>query len=218
MSKYTSKWIDCSCGQCGIHFKTIPGRIKQGRGQFCSKQCFYLSRRKRVDCICEQCGKSFEVIQSVFEDRGAKYCSPGCATDAVRTQVDCVCLTCGKSFKDYVSGIARGQGKYCSRECNGVSQRGENHHHWRGGHINYRGKNWNQQRKAAYGRDKGTCQYCGKKPKIGQRRFQVHHIKPYREFKGDYLAANELTNLITLCPQCHPAAENGKIVIQPYLF
>jgi len=118
------------------------------------------------------------------------------------------------SFYVYPSAIERGQGKYCSKKCGGLDKSGENHPHWRGGHSNYRGENWNRQRKAAYERDSGTCQYCGKKPKEGEHRCEVHHIIRFMDFNGDYLSANQLTNLITLCQYCHQQAEYGKIPIQ----
>jgi predicted HNH restriction endonuclease len=35
----------------------------------------------------------------------------------------------------------------------------------------------------------------------------VHHIVPFRTFKGDWRKANELSNLITLCRNCHRKAE-----------
>jgi predicted HNH restriction endonuclease len=31
----------------------------------------------------------------------------------------------------------------------------------------------------------------------------VHHLIPYRTFNGDYLAANRLANLISVCRPCH---------------
>jgi DEAD/DEAH box helicase domain-containing protein len=44
----------------------------------------------------------------------------------------------------------------------------------------------------------------------------VHHIRPFREYgyvRGQnehYLIANQLENLITLCPSCHRRAEAGQ--------
>jgi len=99
-----------------------------------------------------------------------------------------------------------------------LEYRGAKNPEWRGGKSDYRGENWTQQRKLAYNRDNGVCQHCGKKPQKGKRKFQVHHIKPFRLFDGDYEAANQLTNLITLCESCHGKAEHGKIAVQPHLF
>jgi len=44
----------------------------------------------------------------------------------------------------------------------------------------------------------------------------VHHVRPFREFNyqagqnDHYLLANDLDNLITLCPACHHLAEVGQ--------
>lgn len=73
---------------------------------------------------------------------------------------------------------------------------------WRGGHLEYRGENWSAQRAAARKRDNDTCQDCGRHG----RNLPVHHITPFR-LCADYLAANDLSNLRTLCPPCHSQAD-----------
>jgi 5-methylcytosine-specific restriction endonuclease McrA len=66
------------------------------------------------------------------------------------------------------------------------------------------------------------CQCCSKVQKKG-RALDVHHIIPFRVFgyirnQNDlYKQANDLTNLITLCQQCHAKAEAQLIPIQPTL-
>jgi 5-methylcytosine-specific restriction endonuclease McrA len=191
--------------------------IKHGR-KYCSLICRNEAKRNQVDCVCEQCGKSFQIDSAQVKHGVGKYCSRQCHGIGQRRQVDCICKECEKSFQVSFAVVKRGGGKYCSKTCMGLSKRGEKHYLWRGGQSKYRGPNWTQQRKLAYNRDNGECKYCGKKPKAGERKFQVHHIKPFRAFDGDYLTANQLTNLITLCQLCHRKAERGQIVIQPYLF
>ena len=74
------------------------------------------------------------------------------------------------------------------------------------------GPNWPQQRKLALARDGFRCRTCG----ASEGMLHVHHIRPFREFaylpgqNDHYLAANELDNLITLCPSCHRQAEAGQ--------
>lgn len=225
--------VACTCQQCGTGFTVCPSVIKNGNGKYCSVACYGLSKSKnnrgensphwrggQVACTCEQCGKIFAVRPSKIRNGSGKYCSRACY-DLSSKRVTCTCEQCGKAFTVKPSGIKRGGGKYCSRACQGLAKsqntRGENNPSWRGGHKYYRGPNWGQQRKLAYERDQGVCQNCGKKTPKGGIGFQVHHIKPYRLFRGDYLAANQLTNLITLCPSCHRRAEFGKIAVQPYL-
>ncbi len=67
------------------------------------------------------------------------------------------------------------------------------------------GPNWNHQRIAALKRDLYSCQNCGKPDQ--DQHLHVHHKIPFRQFE-DHLMANDLQNLITLCPECHKKAES----------
>jgi len=75
-----------------------------------------------------------------------------------------------------------------------------------------RGPNWAQQRDRARARDGYRCQHCGIVERPG-RQHDVHHLRPFRSFgwvpgqNDNYRTANELDNLITLCPSCHQQAE-----------
>ncbi len=66
------------------------------------------------------------------------------------------------------------------------------------------GPNWTLQRRLALMRDKRTCQICGSVEK--ERPFHIHHKTPFRSFVS-YQVANQLENLVTLCPNCHKQAE-----------
>jgi 5-methylcytosine-specific restriction endonuclease McrA len=57
---------------------------------------------------------------------------------------------------------------------------------------------WVKLRHTVYRRDKYTCQICNKTKCM----VYAHHIVPYRASKD-----NSLSNLITLCPQCHSKEE-----------
>lgn len=78
------------------------------------------------------------------------------------------------------------------------------------------GQDWPKQRAGALKRDNYTCQYCGyvgkqKRDKSGRFRWDVavHHKVKIRSFADtqtgivDYAAANDLSNLITCCDNCH---------------
>jgi DEAD/DEAH box helicase domain-containing protein len=86
------------------------------------------------------------------------------------------------------------------------------------------GPNWQTQRLRALDRDNHQCRMCGasgqdpsgfENPQ-GSISLHVHHIRPFREFNyipgqnDNYRQANELDNLITLCPSCHRQAEAGQ--------
>lgn len=77
------------------------------------------------------------------------------------------------------------------------------------------GPSWTQARQGALVRDSHTCRQCGAPEREG-RTHDVHHIRPFREFgyipgenRNDRLA-NDLDNLITLCPTCHQRAESAR--------
>ena len=77
------------------------------------------------------------------------------------------------------------------------------------------GPNWAQQREAARARDHCLCTVCNT-PEPPDRQHDVHHKRPFREFKyirgenDHYLKANELTNLVTVCPTCHHDIETAE--------
>lgn len=68
------------------------------------------------------------------------------------------------------------------------------------------GPNWKVQRERARARDGYCCQVCGL-PENG-RSHDVHHKTPFRTFAAPE-QANQLSNLITLCPVCHRRAETA---------
>jgi DEAD/DEAH box helicase domain-containing protein len=70
---------------------------------------------------------------------------------------------------------------------------------------NQYGSTWPFQRDQARARDGYRCQVCGA-PEQG-RAHDVHHKIPFRTFSSAS-EANQLKNLITLCPACHKKVEN----------
>jgi DEAD/DEAH box helicase domain-containing protein len=66
------------------------------------------------------------------------------------------------------------------------------------------GQNWEGIKAQARARDGYRCQVCGI-PEEG-RAHDVHHKIPFRTF-ASYEQANQLHNLITLCPGCHRRVE-----------
>jgi len=66
------------------------------------------------------------------------------------------------------------------------------------------GPNWPVQRDQARARDGYRCQNCGLPE--GEQAHHVHHKTPFRVF-ATYRQANQLSNLVTLCPRCHRRAE-----------
>jgi DEAD/DEAH box helicase domain-containing protein len=77
------------------------------------------------------------------------------------------------------------------------------------------GPNWDEQRRRVRERDHYRCRNCGRAETPG-REHDVHHVLPFRTFdyrpglNENYLAANALANLITLCPECHHQLETAR--------
>ena len=80
-----------------------------------------------------------------------------------------------------------------------------------------RGPNWPAMRRLARERDGYRCRHCGA-PEREDPEHDVHHLRPFREFgyvpgaNDRYLAANDLSNLITLCRGCHWRADGAQAV------
>jgi DEAD/DEAH box helicase domain-containing protein len=66
------------------------------------------------------------------------------------------------------------------------------------------GKTWPRQRDLARTRDGYRCQVCGTEE--NGRAHDVHHRIPFRTFPSAQ-EANQLNNLVTLCPACHRRVE-----------
>jgi DEAD/DEAH box helicase domain-containing protein len=74
---------------------------------------------------------------------------------------------------------------------------------WTSDPNNY-GPNWLAQRDRARARDGYRCQACDVLEEGVSH--HVHHKTPFRAF-ASYQQANQLSNLVTLCPRCHHRAE-----------
>ncbi len=74
------------------------------------------------------------------------------------------------------------------------------------------GPNWSRQRQRARERDSYRCRNCGR-PESSGREHDVHHLRPFRTFdyrpgqNVNFIPANRLSNLMTLCPECHRRVE-----------
>lgn len=175
---------------------------------------------KKTSRVCEFCGETFYVIPSRMKHGRGKHCSPKCQYANMRNKprraeiLWFFCRNCGDNFwlyKSYVKGH-KGAGKYCCRKCRDIHRKGKyspNFIHGNG--TNWHGINWYSQRRKAKKRDKHICQHCSLEEKDCIKKYgqplHVHHIIPSRLFGENYEVANNLSNLVTLCPRCHRIAE-----------
>lgn len=180
--------------------------IRQYNNQrYCTPECFHKARIQTI--ICAGCNTPFET-----ERKDKIYCTPECGwkhrPTAPINQLTKQCEQCKKDFQLWPSESHRFCSVQCSSKWLSEFRKGENNPAYIGGTFRKRGTNWITQRKLALKRDKHTCQRCKKKnSKTLKLIIDVHHIKPYRLFKGDWKLANDLSNLITLCRQCHVLVE-----------
>lgn len=204
---FNSSAIERICPNCNNPFFVQPSKATKNKKIYCCNQCrldAVQSKRKRN---CLYCNTSFIPDIDVIKSGGGKYCSRTCFGKDRSKKVERVCEACSKHFFVKACVVRKGGGRFCSNICFAVAHSGENNTLWRGGGIRYHGLNWKTQSKLARKRDGGICQLCSRKPLAKERQFHVHHIIPYRKFNGDYVTANQLSNLITLCPQCHHKVE-----------
>lgn len=216
------------CPICGneFGFGRRPSYVKHRT--YCSHACKEKAMAKpenKVTKTCKHCGEPFES----WTYRNQQYCSRECKQTHVARQprptqrlkrqtVDLICEWCNTPYTVHTSQNSNGRkSRFCSVECRGkyhsANHRGINHPNWRGGgKYPDRGRNWSAQRRKAIERDNNRCQICGLRLNNKSKKLiDVHHIKPYREFNGDYLSANDLNNLITLCRSCHKRVEHGTL-------
>lgn len=177
----------------------------------------------RVEVNCAWCGKVYTVTPS--EQKTTKCCSIECKhkwhSEKMSKEgnphwverVENECKMCGSVYKTKPS--VTDSTSFCSRACQGEwtseNRSGENHPCYKGGGPWYYGPNWEAQAARARDRDQHRCQDCGMSEaehlsEYG-RKNPVHHITPIREFRSDgildYENANSLSNLITVCDNCH---------------
>lgn len=171
-------WTTIKCSYCEIEFKRKKSRVKEGVN-FCSRECRGKHQMNREVRQCANCG-----------------------IDVKRKASDFKRVDDPNRDREYI---------YCSVKCMGEHYQseklftGENNEMWRGGGEYYYGENWRKQRRKARERDNYTCQHCGIKEEDNNKQLSVHHIKLFRSFNGDYISANKLDNLISLCEPCHRA-------------
>ena len=103
------------CKYCGIQFEAYNGNANK----FCSRQCYWDSKKKKITKICVECGKEYKKPPSEYK---SKFCSRECFDKYVgRNSIDAPCKTCGKIIHKWKSQIYKSGNIYCSRECSAAA-------------------------------------------------------------------------------------------------
>ena len=187
--------ITRDCADCALKFVITNRRVHRLRCASCSHKhggkkragkTFKDGRITKSCVICEQDFKRYKVYFDRIKS-GVYTCSTYCKGEAIRS---------GLIVQDHSSRPLQHYAK------------GPDHPRWTGAvwrGISY-GSTWRPARAAARKRDNDTCQHCSKTlAEVG--RLDVHHIVRFMDFDKSE-DANVLSNLITLCRQCHSKADH----------
>lgn len=206
--------VEVPCARCGTVVLRKPSQLAKNNVAYCNKECHDATQTKREPIPCDYCGEL--VIRHPSQTKhNHVFCNTICRAAFQGKKVDTQCAWCNKALKLWPCHIR--ERNYCCKECRKEGRShyysGENTPTWRGGWKGYYGPNWNRQSRLARKRDNYCCQMCGMKQSDHYRALDVHHITPFRCFNyvvgenDNYLFANDLDNLITLCPKCHGIAD-----------
>ncbi len=70
--------VKCICIQCHKIFFLYPSVIRQGKGQYCSRECSGIAHDKKVEINCATCSKSFKKRQDRIYTKEGNFCSYRC--------------------------------------------------------------------------------------------------------------------------------------------
>ncbi len=229
--------VEVPCTQCGKHVERTQSQIRNAKHTFCSQvcKCAWLKAhpRNRVVTQCNSCGKPIERTAYYIKKLAHHFCNRQCHARWLETQtgnlsahynsVTVQCEMCSKDVQKPPNRIRRNKHTFCSQVCKfqykSKHYTGPNSANWNGGAANDYGPNWVSQSRKARERDAGHCQLCGKSQEDNKRALDVHHIVPFKKFNyiygqnDNYLQANELSNLVSLCMVCHHEVEAGRLPI-----
>lgn len=108
------------------------------------------------------------------------------------------CSACGDAFR------GRPEQSFCSKSCASTVKAlptGRSSVSWTGGHRGYRGPGWKRIRERIRERDGWACRECGATKEQGTK-LDVHHIVAAEDWTNPG-PANDPSNLLTLCVDCH---------------
>lgn len=211
------------CKTCGKGFESHPSEARE----FCCQRCSVVFRSPwsafEEALLVENYGRIPRAEMALLLGKKVK------AIDAKirkkfpelkkqKPPVSLTCTECGRQFTRSPS-LVKARNHFCSMPCKsswqGKNVSGVNHPRWAGGYEPYYGPNWGLQRTSVRARDGYMCQCCGALECLLPRGLDVHHIRPFRTFAGDWKAANAEENLVCLCQVCHQLSEHGHYRWEP---
>jgi len=195
--------IDCICIECKKIFQVYKSRIKDGRGKFCSKKCFYKDFSTRPPW---NKGKKLSVSHRLKAIKNLIH-TPGENHPRWKTRIERICINCTKKFLIESWKLKEKKAIFCSRKCTSNFLSGinhwaynkkrpeiseENHYLWAGNEVGYIGLHEWVYRKLG---QPDTCEFCGKSGLSGHK---IHWAN-----KKPYLYRRNLNDWLRLCAKCH---------------
>ena len=166
------------CLICGNPFYTKPARIKDGRGKFCSRNCYAINR--------------------VLNYRDEKHPNWKGGISKIKKErkiykTETSCLFCNKRFPTFISEILKGHSKFCSRKCHGkwksIYNTGSNHPNWLGDKVGYTGSHTRVKKK--FGKP-SRCDICGTTRK--------DIVYEWANLTGNF---HDINDFRRMCRSCH---------------
>lgn len=126
-----------------------------------------------------------------------------------------LCRVCDKPIWNGPSRAKKTCSKKCGNLANSIFAHERNLRRVENKPKDY-GPNWLFQRKQARKRDKYVCQKCGIHENDYGMQLSIHHIKPF-VLCENYIEANQLQNLISVCEPCHRKIHSGELHHSKYI-
>lgn len=108
--------VRLNCNYCG-HFFWVKN-CRKNKAEFCKRECYHESRKKRIILNCHRCNTSFERIPSEYKKDELPFCTRECY-NAFRDEnkIYKECLYCQSSFYTTSYDIKKGYGLFCGHPC-----------------------------------------------------------------------------------------------------
>lgn len=219
--------IEKTCIFCNKKFLTKPHL----NAKYCNKECHqaHITEKSFVKTKCTQCGKEYKTKR-----RNLKYSRKFCSLECLATfksenfsgknshSYKKIKRACGNCQKEIWIPPHRNKMKYvyCDKNCMAnhykARLKGNSNPHWKGGKLRYYGEDWLNQRRLCRERDNYQCQRCGRTEKENLEELSIHHIVPFRSFEFPK-EANQLSNLIGLCRECHTFVHSNNNINKEFI-
>lgn len=196
--------LTCNCKHCGKEFAKRPHDPKQ----YCSVQCWGEWKKEQRRTNCKKCGMSFIAKNPRFATYCSRLCSgtgeigkgrPRLSKQDRQRNADLKRLNARARRDEQVWNAEQPKRCKCGRPVShgrrcGSCRRAKRYDIKKRQNRRYKEFYKSGIRKVIIARDRGVCQYCGRRP----RRPTVDHVVPL-----SLGGTNDETNLVVACKRCN---------------